>query len=99
MKALLTGWAPVLVVALTLGVAVAKLPPAPPMDPAAAEAKKEKDAAAAAAANAQMEKAQDKAVASFTANQKAKGTGAAPQMAANPREAQAVPAKPTAAKK
>ena len=48
MKAWLTGLAPALLVALTLGVAIAKLPPAPPVDPAAAEAKKAKDAADAA---------------------------------------------------
>ncbi len=71
-KALLTAG---LVVA-TFGVAVAKLPPPPPMDEkakAAAEEKKAKDAAAAELAKAQLAKAEDRVVARYIAEQKAKG--------------------------
>lgn len=71
-----------LVVAL-FGVAVAKLPPPPPMteeQKAAAEAKKEKDAAAAAAAKAAQVRAEDRVVARYIAEQKAKGITVTPQM-------------------
>jgi hypothetical protein len=64
------------------GVAVAKLPPPPPMDDkakAAAEEKKAKDAAAAEAAKAAQTKAEDRVVARYVAEQKAKGKIVTPQ--------------------
>ena len=83
MKAWVTGLAPAVLVAVTLGVAVAKLPPAPPLDPAKAEEKKAKDAAGAAAGAAQLAKAEDKVVARYLMEQKAKGKAVTPQMAPN----------------
>jgi hypothetical protein len=71
-------------VAATFGFAVAKLPPAPPMDEkakAAAEEKKAKDAATAEAVKAQEAKAQDRVAARYIAEQKAKGKVVTPQMA------------------
>jgi hypothetical protein len=65
------------------GWAVAKLPPPPPMDEkakAAAEEKKAKDAAAAEAAKAAQAKAEDRVVARYMAEQKAKGKTVTPQM-------------------
>ena len=65
------------------GWAMAKLPPPPPMDEkakAAAEEKKAKDAATAEAAKAAEAKAQDRAVARYIAEQKAKGHVVTPQM-------------------
>jgi hypothetical protein len=62
------------------GWAVAKLPPPPPMDDkakAAAEQKKAKDAAAVAAEQARVE---DRVVARYIAEQKAKGRAVTPQM-------------------
>jgi hypothetical protein len=62
------------------GWAVAKLPPAPPMDDkakAAAEQKKAKDAAAVAAAQS---RAEDRVAARYIAEQKAKGRVVNPQM-------------------
>ena len=59
------------IVVTSFGVAVAKLPPAPPMDDkakAAAEEKKAKDAAAAEVAKAQQAKAEDRAAANYFAN-------------------------------
>ncbi len=81
--------APALLVLFTLGYATAKLPAAPPMDPAKAEEKKAKDAAAAAAAAAQQAKAEDRAVAHYIMEQKAKGKAVTPQMAANTAEMEA----------
>src|SRR5215469_5468599 len=75
-----------LAAALVVGVfgwAVAKLPPPPPMDEkakAAAEEKKAKDAAAAEAAKAAQAKAEDRVVARYMAEQKAKGVTVKPQM-------------------
>lgn len=89
MKAWLTGLAPALVVAVTLGVAVAKLPPAPPMDPAKAEEKKVKDAAAAAVTAAQQAKAEDRVAARYMMEQKATGKAVTPQMAPNSAEMEA----------
>jgi hypothetical protein len=89
MKAWLTGLAPALVVAVTLGVAVAKLPPTPPMDPAKAEEKKAKDDATAAVAAAQQAKAEDKVAARYMMEQKAKGKAVTPQMASNSAEMEA----------
>lgn len=60
----------------TFGWAVAKLPPAAPMDDkakAAAEEKKAKDAAAAEAAKAAQARAEDRVAARYIAEQKAKG--------------------------
>jgi hypothetical protein len=65
------------------GVAVAKLPPAPPLtdaQKAAAEEKKAKDAATADAVKAQQAKAEDRVAARFIAEQKAKGKTITPQM-------------------
>ena len=73
-------------VAGAFGLAVAKLPPPPPLtdaQKAAAEEKKAKDAAAAAAEKQALAKAEDRAVASYFAEMKAKGKQVpAPQMAA-----------------
>src|SRR5437762_10138522 len=58
------------------GLAVAKLPPAPPMtdeQKAAAEEKKAKDAAAAENAKAQLARAEDRVAARYIAEQKTKG--------------------------
>ena len=71
-------------VAATFGIAVAKLPPAPPMDEkatAAAEEKKAKDAAMAEAVKAQQAKAEDRVAARYFAEQKAKGKVVTPQLA------------------
>ena len=71
-----------LVVAL-FGVAVAKLPPPPPQteeQKAAAEVKKAKDAAAAEAAKQQQARAEDRVVAKYIADQKAKGVTVTPQI-------------------
>ena len=71
-------------VAATFGIAMAKLPPASPMDDkarAAAEEKKAKDAARAEAVKAQQAKAEDRIDARYIAEQKAKGKVVTPQMA------------------
>jgi hypothetical protein len=63
------------------GAAVAKLPPPAPLtdaQKAAAEEKKAKDAAAAAAAKAQLAKAEDRVVARYLAEMKAKGKPVTP---------------------
>ena len=84
------------------GLAVAKLPPPPPMDEkakAAAEEKKAKDATAAEAEKAALTKAQDRVVARYMGDQKAKGKTAMPQTestshaGATPAKAAAPPAK------
>jgi len=70
-------------VVTSFGIAVAKLPPAPPMDDtakAAAEEKKAKDASAAEAAKAQQARAEDRVAARYIAEQKAKGKVVSPQM-------------------
>jgi hypothetical protein len=70
-------------VVTSFGIAVAKLPPAPPMDDkakAAAEEKKAKDAVAAEAAKAQQAKAEDRVTGRYIAEQKAKGKVVVPQM-------------------
>ncbi|MGE5129175.1 MAG: hypothetical protein ACM3IK_06065 [Sphingomonadaceae bacterium] len=61
-----------LVVAV-FGVAVAKLPPAPPLTEEQKAAKAAKDKAAAEATKAALARAEDKAVANYQANMKAKG--------------------------
>ena len=55
------------------GAAVAKLPPAPPMTEEQKAEKAAKDKAAADAEKAALAKAEDKAVANYQANMKAKG--------------------------
>lgn len=55
------------------GVAVAKLPPAPPMTEEQKVEKAAKDKATADAEKAALAKAEDKAVANYQANMKAKG--------------------------
>ena len=55
------------------GIAVAKLPPAPPLTEEQKAAKAAKDKAAADAEKAALAKAEDKAVANYQANMKAKG--------------------------
>ena len=67
-----------LVVAV-FGVAVAKLPPAPPMTEEQKAEKTAKDKAAADKAKADLTRAEDKAVANYQANQKAKGAPASAQ--------------------
>ena len=70
-------------VVTTFGIAVAKLPPPPPMTPEqqkAAEEKKAKDADAAKAAAAAQARAEDRVVAHYIADQKAKGVTVTPQM-------------------
>ena len=74
-------------VIIGFGVAVAKLPPAPPMDDkakAAAEEKKAKDAAAAEVGKQQQGRAEDRVVARYQADMKAAGKPVpVPQMAAS----------------
>jgi hypothetical protein len=106
MKTWIAPVAPALLVAATLGVALAKLPATPPPDPAKAEEKKATDAAAAAVTAAQQAKAEDRSVAHYLNEQKAKGRAITPQMPANgpemdakAKEAQAKAAAVAAAKK
>ena len=69
-----------LMVVALFGVAVAKLPPAPPLTEEQKADKAAKDKAAADTAKAQLARAEDKAVANYTANMKAKGVTVNPQM-------------------
>jgi hypothetical protein len=62
------------------GVAVAKLPPAPPLTEQQKAEKAAKDKAAADAAKAELARAEDRAVANYTANMKAKGVTVKPQL-------------------
>ena len=55
------------------GVAVAKLPPAPPMTDQQKADKDAKAKATADSAKAELARAEDKAIANYVANQKAKG--------------------------
>ena len=71
-----------LVVAM-FGVAVAKLPPAPPLTDAQKAEKAAKDKATADAEKAALEKAEDKAVANYHANMKGKGQPASAPAAAS----------------
>jgi hypothetical protein len=89
-------------VVVTFGVAIAKLPPAPPLtdeQKVAAEEKKAKDAAAAEVAKQQQARAEDRVAARYIAEQKAKGKVVIPQMgptanaAAPAAKAPAAPAK------
>jgi hypothetical protein len=74
-------------VVLGFGIALAKLPPAPPMDDkakAAAEDKKAKDAAAAEVGKQQQSRAEDRVVSKYQADMKAAGKPVpVPQMAAS----------------
>jgi len=68
-------------VLVCFGVAVAKLPPAPPLtdaQKAAAEEKKAKDAAAAEAGKVAQARAEDRAAARYFAEMKAKGKAVTP---------------------
>jgi hypothetical protein len=67
-------------VVMAFGVAVAKLPPAPPMTPEQKAEKEAKDKAAADAAKAQLTKAEDRVAARYIAEQKAKGRTVTPQL-------------------
>ena len=72
-------------VVCVFGLAVAKLPPAPPMDEkakAAAEATKAKAAAAAEVEKAALAKAEDRVVARYMTEEKAKGKTVTPQVGA-----------------
>jgi hypothetical protein len=70
-------------VVAAFSVAVAKLPPAPPMTDEQKAEKAAKDKAKADAEKAELAKAEDKAVANYQANMKAKGkTVSAPAGAA-----------------
>jgi hypothetical protein len=60
-------------VVTVFGVALAKLPPAPPLTEEQKADKAAKDKAATDAAKAQLTKAEDKAVANYQANMKARG--------------------------
>jgi uncharacterized low-complexity protein len=60
-------------VVTAFGVAVAKLPPAPPMTDQQKAEKAAKDKATSDAAKAELTRAEDKAVANYVANEKAKG--------------------------
>ena len=96
-------------VVATFGLAVAKLPPAPPMtdaQKAAAEEAKAKAAVAAEAAKQQQIKAEDRVATRYFADMKAKGKSVpppqaivapAPPAAAAPAAAVAAPAVPAAA--
>jgi hypothetical protein len=78
------------------GLAIAKLPPAPPLDDkakAAAEEKKTKDAAAAEAAKQAQAHAEDRVVARYVAEQKALGKTVTPQMGPTAQLAAAAPVK------
>ena len=61
------------VVVGAFGVAVAKLPPAPPLTDEQKAEKAAKDKATADAEKAELAKAEDKAIANYVANEKAKG--------------------------
>jgi len=69
-------------VVTAFGVAVAKLPPAPPMTDEQKAEKAAKDKASADAEAAKVNKAMDRAAARYIADQKAKGITVNPQMPA-----------------
>jgi hypothetical protein len=88
-------------VVVSFGLALAKLPPAPPMDDkakAAAEEKKAKDAVAAEAAKQAQAHAEDRVAARYIAEQKAMGKVVTPQLGPTSQVASAAPAKAGAAK-
>jgi hypothetical protein len=70
------------------GIAVAKLPPAPPMTDQQKAEKAAKDKATAEAEKAQLTKAEDRAVANYIANEKAKGKTVNAQMPADEKGAE-----------
>ena len=83
------------VVVASFGLAVAKLPPAPPMtdaQKAAAEEAKAKTAAGAELAKQQQIKAEDRVASKYFADMKAAGKTVPPQMAAAAPPAPAAPA-------
>ena len=87
------------IVILGFGLAVAKLPPAPPLDDkakAAAEEKKGKDAAAAEVTKQQQARAEDRVASRYIAEQKAMGKSVTPQM--GPTAVAAAPANSQPAK-
>jgi hypothetical protein len=67
-------------VVAAFGVALAKLPPAPPLTDQQKAEKAAKDKATADAEKAALTKAEDKAVANYVANEKAKGVTPKTQM-------------------
>jgi hypothetical protein len=67
-------------VVTAFGVAVAKLPPAPPLTDEQKAAKAEKDKASAASEKAQLTKAEDRVASHYIAEQKAKGVTVTPQL-------------------
>jgi hypothetical protein len=67
-------------VVAAFGVAVAKLPPAPPLTDEQKAAKAAKDKADADTAKAQLTKAEDHAASKYIADQKAKGITVTPQL-------------------
>jgi len=69
-----------LLVVAVFGVAVAKLPPAPPQTEEQKAAKKAKDDAAAQLAKEQQARAEDRVVSKYIADQKAKGNTVTPQI-------------------
>ena len=84
-------------VVAAFGVAVAKLPPAPPLTDQQKAEKAAKDKATADAEKAALAKAEDKAVANYAANEKAKGkTVNAPSPAGTPTSGadKSLPAQP-----
>lgn len=79
------------------GIAVAKLPPAPPMTDQQKAEQAAKDKATADSAKAELARAEDKAVANYVANQKAKGKTVDVQPAATSESAsggKSLPAQP-----
>jgi membrane protein involved in colicin uptake len=85
-------------VVIAFGAAVAKLPPAPPMTDQQKAEKAAKDKATADAEKAQLARAEDKAVANYVANEKAKGKSVNVNMSAgeasNSGGGKGLPAKP-----
>jgi hypothetical protein len=67
-------------VVTAFGVAVAKLPPAPPLTDEQKAAKAAKDKTDADTAKAQLTKAEDRAASHYIADQKAKGITVTPQL-------------------
>ena len=74
------------------GVAVAKLPPAPPLTDEQKAAKKAKDDAAADKAKQELARAEDRIVARYVSDQKAKGVTVTPQMGSASSAATPAPA-------
>lgn len=73
MQTTIRALASAVLVVTAFGVAVAKLPPTPPMTDAQKAEKAAKDKATADTAKAELTKAEDRAIANYVANQKAKG--------------------------